>query len=406
MAKTLTDLSIRNLKPGAVRREIADQGCRGLYYVLQPSNRRSWAVRYRYGGKTRKLTLDGVGTLAAARKAAADALHELALGRDPAAMKFAAKAASKRASAERAAGTVEALAAKFIERHAKRKTRESTWKQTVHIFEHIVLPAWPGRVVHDITRRDIIDLVEGVAGDRPIMANRTLAALNKFFNYLLARDEIAASPCAGVARPSEETARERKLSDDEIKTLWLACEAVGGVAGACIKILLLTGQRRSEVAGMRRSEIRGGTWELPGTRTKNKQSHSVPLSAQALAIIEAVPLVAGSDYVFTLTGKAPIGHFDQIKAKLEARMPRLAPWVIHDLRRSVASGLQRIGVELPVTEKVLNHVSGSFRGIVKVYQQHEYISEKRIALQRWADHIDRLVTGGTADVIDIHSRRA
>jgi integrase len=401
----LTAKSVENVKPGAARREVPDSGCRGLYLVVQPTGRKSWAVRYRYAGTPKKLTLDGALTLAAARKAATDALHELAQGRDPAALKFEARASAERATAARAADTVEQWVAHFIERHAKKKTRENSWRQAVHVFDDIVLPAWRGRIVHDIKRRDIIELIESVAEDRPIMANRAHAHVSKFFNWLCERDVIAASPCAGVKRPSAENARDRILSDDEIKALWLACGDIGDPAGACIKVLLLTGQRRSEVAGMRRGEINGDVWTLAPERTKNKQRHDVPLAAQALAIIEGMPAIAGGDYVFTTSGWAPLGQFDRTKRELDAHMKPKTPWVLHDLRRAVASGMAKLGVRLPVIEKCLNHSGGSFRGIVGVYQRHDFAAEKRHALQAWADHVDALVRGEPAGkVVSLRSR--
>jgi integrase len=395
----LTAKSVENVKPGAARREVPDSGCRGLYLVVQPTGRKSWAVRYRYAGTPKKLTLDGALTLAAARKAATDALHELAQGRDPAALKFEARASAEKATAARAADTVEQWAAHFIERHAKKKTRENSWRQAVHVFDDIVLPAWRGRIVHDIKRRDIIELIESVAEDRPIMANRAHAHVSKFFNWLCERDVIAASPCAGVKRPSAENARDRILSDDEIKALWLACGDIGDPAGACIKVLLLTGQRRSEVAGMRRGEINGDVWTLAPERTKNKQRNDVPLAAQALAIIEGMPKIAGGDYVFTTSGWAPLGRFDRIKHELDAHMKPQTPWVLHDVRRSAASGMAKLGIRLPVIEKCLNHTGGSFRGIVGVYQRHDFAAEKRDALQRWADHIDAIVRGEPAEKV-------
>jgi integrase len=405
MIKTLTAKSVENIKPGSARREIPDGGCRGLYLVVQPSGRKSWAVRYRFAGKPRKVTLDRALTLAAARKATTDALHELAQGRDPAAQKLEARANAEKDGAARAADTVEQWAAHFIERHAKKKTRKSSWRQAVHVFDDIVLPAWRGRVVHDIKRRDIIELIESVAEGRPIMANRAHAHVSKFFNWLCERDVIAASPCAGVKRPSAEHARDRILSDDEIKALWLACGDIGEAAGAYIKVLLLTGQRRSEVAGMRRGEINGDVWTLAPERTKNKQRHDVPLAAPALAMIEGLPKITGGDYVFTTNGWAPLSQFDRIKHELDTRMKPRAPWVLHDLRRSVASGMARLGVRLPVIEKCLNHTGGSFRGIVGVYQRHDFAAEKRDALQRWADHVDAVVRGEPAGkVVSVRSR--
>jgi integrase len=395
MAKKLTAVSVANVRPGPRRREISDGGT-GLFLVVQPSGKKSFALRYRRPDKRpAKLTFDGEHTLSSARKAAADALHDLARGIDPATTKFEARTLAAQADTERKRDTVEQLATQFLERHVRAKLRPSSRQQAEHVFNNIVLPVWHGRIVHDIRRRDVIDLIEGVAKDRPVMANRVLAQLSKFFNWLVSRDVTVASPCAGVARPSAEQARERILSDGEIKALWQACDAVGGSAGACIKTMLLTGQRRSEVAGMRRSEIAGDVWMLAPMRTKNKRAHAVPLPTQALAIIETAPRIAG-DFIFTTTGASPLAHFARIKRDLDVQIKPEERWVLHDVRRTVASGMARIGVALPVIEKVLNHTSGSFRGIVATYQRHDFATEKRDALQRWADHVDDLVKGKPA----------
>jgi integrase len=394
MARALTTKFVENVKPGTTRREIPDGGCRGLYLVVQPSGRRAWAVRYRFGGKTRKLTLDGIAGLAEARLAAAAALRELELGDDPAVSKFDVEARAAKDAAARAADTVDNLAAQFIERHAKKRTRESSWRQTEHIFRDIVLPAWRGRVVHDIRRRDVIELIEAVAEDRPILANRVHAALSKFFNWLASRDAIVASPVAGVARPSKERARDRILSDDEIRLLWKAADAVGDPAGACVKVLLLTGQRRGEVAGMRRSEIDADLWTLPPERTKNAQRHLVPLSRQVTEMIDALPVIAGvDDQVFVGAGGRKLAGFSHVKTALDTQMKLNVPWVLHDVRRTVASGMARIGIKLPVIERVLNHKGESFAGIVGVYQRYDFSGEKRHALQLWADHVDAIVCG-------------
>src|SRR5262249_19803762 len=164
----LTTKFLENVKPAAVRREIPDSGCRGLYLIVQPTGRKAWAVRYRFRGETRKLTLDAGLTLAEARKAATAALHEVERGNDPAVLKFDAQPKAAKKAADREADTVERLAGLFIEQYAKRKTRPNSWKQAVHIFDDIVLPAWRGRTVHDIERRQIRELVEGVAEDRPV----------------------------------------------------------------------------------------------------------------------------------------------------------------------------------------------------------------------------------------------
>jgi len=395
MAK-LTTKFIENAKPAAVRREIPDSGCRGLYLVVQPTGGKAWAVRYRFEGKTRKLTLDSTLTLAAAREAATKALRELERGHDPAALKFDAQAKAEKEAADRARDTVEALVNDFIEQHAKRKTRRSSWRQSEHIFNKIVLPVWRGRIIHDLERRHIRELVENVAVDRPVLANRTLAHLSKFFNWLCEGDVIKASPCAGVKQPAKEQPRDRVLDDDEIRALWAACDAVGGAAGAVVKLLLLTGQRCGEVVGMRRSEISGDVWTLAPERTKNKRKHLVPLSTQALAIIDAMP-GADEDYLFTSSPTRRLGNIAPAKVALDASMKPKEPWVLHDLRRTAASGMQKLGIQWQVIEKCLNHVSGSFRGIVGVYQLHEFAAEKRDALQRWANHVEGLVSGKAAE---------
>jgi integrase len=399
MAK-LTTKFIENVKRPTARREIPDSGCRGLYLIVQPTGRRAWAVRYRFQGQTRKLTLDKVGSLAEAREAATKALRQLERGSDPAALKFEAEAKAEQAAADRKRDTVERLAEQFIERYAKKKTRPASWRQTEYVFHGIVLPAWRGRTVHEIERRDVRELVEGVAADRPIMANRALAHLSKFFNWLCEQDIIPGSPCAGVKPPSKEHARERILADDEIKALWHACNAIAGPASPAIKLMLLTGQRCGEIVGMRRSELSGDVWTLAPARTKNKQRHEVPLSAQALAIIEAIPVI-DEDYVFTTSETRRLGNMSHAKAAIDAQMRAREPWVLHDLRRTAASGMARLGIRLPVIEKVLNHKSGTFRGIVGVYQRHEFASEKRDALVRWADHVDAVVSGQKANVVTL-----
>jgi integrase len=403
MAKKLTAKSIENIKPADVRQEIPDGGCRGLYHIVQPSGRHAWAVRYRFEGKPRKLTLDSDLTLAAARAAATAALKELERGSDPALLKFEARAKEEKAAADRERDTVERLADAFLNQYARRKTRKNSWRQAEHVFHNIVLPAWRGRTVHDIQRRDIRELVEKVAVDRPIMANRALGHLSKFFNWLCEQDIIAASPCAGVKPPSKEHARERMLSDDEIRALWHACDVIGAPAGPAVKLMLLTGQRCGEVVGMSRGEIFGDVWTLLPDRTKNKQRHEVPLSAPALAIIDGVPVI-DDDFVFTSSATRRLGNMSHAKEALDKQMQPKEAWVLHDLRRTVASGMARLGIRLPVIEKVLNHKSGTFRGIVGVYQRHEYAAEKRDALTRWADHVDALLSGRGGEVITLRGR--
>jgi integrase len=396
MAKALTDIAIRNLKAEAARYEIPDPGARGLRVIVQPSGRKSLAVRYRNAaGRARKLTLPAGITLAAARKLAADALLDVAQGKDPA----TAKQAGRRAARAQGDDTVERLAVQFIEQHAKRHTRPATVRATEGAFRNIILPAWGARSVHDIARRDVLDILDQVAADRPVLANRTKAVMTKFFNWAASRDIIKASPCVGVAAPTKETARDRVLNDDELRRLWRAGEAVGGNVSAYVKLLILTGQRRSEIAGLRWKEVSDGVLAFPSERMKGRQAHVLPLSTQAAAIIDAMPKV--DDFVL---GGTLRWHFHHVKRALDAHMGDVPKWVTHDVRRSVASSMARIGVPLPVIEKILAHRSGSFRGIVGTYQRHSFLPEMAAAMQRWADHVERLVGGKPAKVVKLQRR--
>jgi integrase len=407
MTKRLTAKAVENARPKADRYELSDGGS-GLRVVVYPSGQKSWVLRYRRpppDKRTAKLKFDGVVTLAGARKAAADALHELAQGRDPGALKFESKATAAGAAAARDRDTVEHLAAQFVELHAKRKTRPNSWRQAVHVFENIVLPEWRGRTVHDIRRRDIIDLLESVAVDRPIMANRVHSYVSKFCSWLCERDVIAASPMVGVKPPSQENVRDRVLSDRELVALWRACDAVDEPARSWVRMLVLLGQRRSEVAGMRRSEIEGAgdLWRIPADRMKGRAVHLLPLPARALVIIDTMPKT--DDLVFTVGGKAPLGHLERVKRAIDAKMKPAAPWVWHDIRRTVATGMAGLGVAVPTIEKILAHRSGTFRGIVGTYQRHSFIPEMRSALERWSEHVDRLMQGVPASKVVPIGRR-
>jgi integrase len=409
MAKALTAKFIENVRYDSRKPEHPDGGCRGLRLVVHRSGGKSWIVRYRRpppDKRPAKLTHEHFVPLAEARKWATAALAELAQGRDPGALKAAAKQSAEQAEAGRKADTVAHWAAQFLDLHARRNNlADATFKQYERGFRQFVLPEWGARSIRDFHKANVRELVERVALDRPIAANRLHAALSVFGNWLAERDVIPVSFCAGVKRPSKEQARERILSDDEIRRLWLACDSIGNPSGALVKVLALTGQRRSEVSGMRRAEIIGGdVWSLSPERTKNGRRHDIPLSGQVLEIVNAMPAVGDSDLIFTTTG-GPLTHFHEMKLAIDAHMKPDSAWVFHDLRRSAASGMARLGVALPVIEKVLNHASGSFAGIVGVYQRHDYSSEKRNALQRWADHIDAIVHGEpVGKVVALRSR--
>jgi integrase len=408
MAKALTVKAIENLKPGTARREIPDGEVSGLYLTIFPSGKASWIFRYRFGGRTRKLT---IGTspeigLKDARDLARRAHLRVASGEDPAAEKRAARAAA-RTPVDR--DLVEKVAAQFLARHVK-GLAPSTVREVERILTKEIIPAFRGRRLSEIKRPDVIEFLDGIV-DRgaPVFANRTLAWFKGLCNWAIARGLIEISPCAGVKPPGgQETARDRVLTDDELKAVWQAADAFEWPYRGFVQLLILTGQRRSEVSGMtwREIDIDQELWTLPAARAKNGIEHTIPLSDLGADILQACPRLAGSEFVFTLNGRAPLTGHHALKRRLDALMPPdTLPWVFHDLRRSVASGLARLGVNLPVIEKLLNHVSGSFAGIVKVYQRHSFTDEKRAAMAAWARHIEQIVTGETGNIVQLRGGR-
>jgi integrase len=394
----LTSLTVSNAKPRAKAYELRDHGARGLHLAVFPSGHKSWIVRYRFEGRPRKLTLAGFPALALARKAAADALVAVAAGKDPGAVKLAAKATAKARPSDR--DTVARLAEQFITQHVRRNTRPNSARATEGIFRNIILPAWGPRNVRDLTRRDVLDLIEGVAVDRPIAGNRTKAAVSKFFAWLMARDVIQTSPCVGVPSPSKERSRDRVLSDDELVRLWRAAEAIGGRVAPYIKLLVLTGQRRSEISGLLWREVDGDLLTISAERMKGRTTHILPLSTQAAAIIASMPAGKPNDPVLALSE-----NFSRLKRALNAHMGDAPHWTLHDVRRSVASGMAKIGIQVPTIEKILDHRGGSFKGVTGIYQRHSFLPEMMVAVQRWADHIDVLTTGKSAKLLKLPKRR-
>jgi integrase len=390
----LTARTIEAIKPGKTRREIPDALLPGLYLVLQPSGARSWAVRYRSGGRPRKHTLGSYPAidLKNARDLASNALRAAAEGGDPAREK-----ALRRTIVP---DTVEAVVSRFIELHCRRANRPRTIEGTQQLLDLHVLPRWRRRLIKDITRRDILDLLDAVVeSGRPVAANRVLTAIRKLFNWAIERDIIPASPCAGVKKPTPEQSRDRVLADSELRAVWLAADKLGGPFGALVKLLTLTGQRRDEVARLEWSEInlKAGLWTLPKARSKNGEPHDIPLSGQAIAILQSLPRI-GDRFALTTNGETPSSNYGKNKKRLEMLLPPDMPaFRLHDIRRSVASGMARLGVNLPTIEKCLNHTSGSFGGIVSVYQRYDFSSEKRKAFEAWGSYV--------ADLVSDHARR-
>ncbi|XWN30026.1 MAG: tyrosine-type recombinase/integrase [Devosia sp.] len=280
------------------------------------------------------------------------------------------------------------FAAVVEEFHRRHSDKNRTGEQTRQMFAADVTPRWQDRSVDEISRRDVIALVDHIV-DRgaPVRANRIFANVRRFFSWCLERDLIEVSPCAGVRPPTKERSRDRVIDDDELAAVWSACDGLSPTMAGFIRLLILTGQRRGEVAGMAWSELdlEHGMWTLSGDRVKNAVPHEVPLAQPAIDVLASMPRMG--PLVFTTTGHSPISGFSKLQTQLRAVTPDGEPWVLHDLRRTAASGMARLGHPVHVVEAVLNHLSGTRSGVAGVYNRHRYTEEKRAALEDWATHV-------------------
>ena len=417
MAKALTEIAIKNFRPGPTRREEPDGKVPGLYYVIQPSGSTSWALRFRHLGKPCKLTNGGGAIpLPDARDLARQALGKISRGDNPAAEKIDTKKIAK-AAARRESDLVEKVVGTFIERVVEKKYRESSAREVKRILNREIAAHWKGRALGDIGRADVHDMLDEIV-DRgaPILANRTLATFKRLCNWAVERGIIKTSPCEGLKPPAAEQSRDRVLTDGEVRAFWRACNAIGWPFGPLAKALLLTAQRRDEVGAMAWAEIDlpAKKWTIPKERAKNGVAHEVPLSDDAVAILKALPRIDApkvdgetkpSPLVFTTNGKTPVSGFSKAKEQIDAAMAEIlkaevgddfkepARWTFHDLRRTAASGMAGLGIAPHIVEAALNHKSGTIKGIAAVYNRYSYADEKKAALEAWTRKLDAIVTG-------------
>jgi integrase len=401
MAKTLTTTAVDAIRPSKAREEISDAKITGLKLIVQPSGSKSWAFRYSFAGQRRKLTIGSYPAIgvADARQKALEAASQVEKGVDPGATKAAAKHAVPNVD-----GLIETVADAFVELYAKPNLR--SWQEVQRKLAQDVLPLWAGRRFEDITRADIHRLADSInARGSRVAANRTLAVVRRMGRWAVDRGIIATNPAEGVGRPTKEKPRDRILDETELALVWRAADMIGPTYGPPIKALILTGQRRDEIAAMRWSEVDSSarTLTLSAERTKNRRLHVVALSEPAMRVITSRPRRKGVNFVFGY-GERPPENWSRAKEALDKAVAKLndgepiRPFVIHDIRRSVASGMARIGVPLHVIERILNHMSGTFGGIVSVYQHHSYADEARAALDQWAAEVERIVgQGGSAN---------
>lgn len=368
--------------PSSGRTELWDSQTRGLGLRITSSGTKTWMMMYRVDGKQRRLTLGRYPdlSLAEARSRATTHLTTIAQDKDP----VEVLENEKRDRTEKRSNRFDHVSEEFIERYAMPKNR--SWGETQRILNKEVIPHWGKRSVSDITRRDVISLLDNISDRAPSMANRTLSAIRRFFNWCVERDIIASNPAAGVKPPAAEKSRDRILSDDEIKAFWTGCDKLEWPFGLAFKLMLITGQRRGEVAGMLWSDVDTdkALWTLSREQTKSDRLHEVPLSSFALEILENVPRTG--EHVFTTNGRTPISGFSKAKRELD-EISGVTGWRLHDLRRTVATGMARIRIAPHVIEKVQNRAGGQISGVAAIYNRHGYSDEKRGALEAWSQSL-------------------
>jgi integrase len=372
----LTARFVDSVKTHGKRTEYFDKDVRGLALRISERGAKSWCILYRHRGRLRRLTLGSMDalTLAQARERARDELYAASKGEDP--------AQAKRDG--RTAETIADLADLYIEKWAK--PRKRSWKADRNLLDHRILPKWRHRAIVDITRQDVRRLVERVAEDgAPIVANRVAALCSKLFAFALDRDLVTVSPAVRIPRPGHEQARDRVLTDDELRALWGAWDDLPAAMAAFYRLRLLTAQRGGEVAAMQWSDIDRDLswWTIPATSSKNKLAHRVPLNAAAASILAALLATAHQDDTYVLEaherakGNGARGKRQQSEAAATFPVENFRG---HDLRRTAASIMTSGGIPRLTVGKILNHTEP---GVTKVYDRHSYDPEKASAMAWW-----------------------
>jgi integrase len=373
-------------EPGKDRTVFWDTTLPGFGLMVTKSGARSYVCQYRNAnGQSKRLTIDSKLALADARREAKKRMGEVAKGGDPLAERRKAIAATKVA----VSGTLAFVAGEYCKREG-RKIRTMAEREAT--FERAILPKLGKQQIGEIRRVDIVRLLDHIEDERgPVAADKALAFLSRLFSWHAARSDDFRSPLVrGMARTKpRDRARERILSDDEIRAIWKAAEKQRGPFASLVQFLLLTAARRNEAARATRYEITGNEWLIPAERHKSKREFLLPLSGAALAVLAAIPVIGKrGGYIFTTDGENPISGFSKFKKALEAASG-VSSWTPHDLRRTARTLMSRAGVAPDIAERCLGHV---IPGVRATYDRHRFANEKRTAFELLAKEIRRILS--------------
>jgi integrase len=361
-----------------------DQGLPGFGVKVTPRGRKVFIVMYRVGGagsRLRKYTIGPYGrvTLPMARAQAQRIFTARLDGRDPAEEK-------KQARRRLVVDQLEDLVETFIR---ERLSNVRTAQTISNRLRRDVIPYWGAKSVHDIKKRDVIELISKISERNSHAGYRLLKTLKTFFRWCVGQAVLETSPAEGLSTDYREVGRDRVLTDNELAAIIVAARKMPWPYSGIVEFLALTGQRREEVVQASPSEIdrETRTWCIPGDRTKNRKAHVVHLSEPAWAMI--TEHLTGK-YIFPTS----TGHHFQAYSKSKQALDQLCGvrgWRLHDLRRTVVSGMARLGIPPHVADKILNHQSGTISGVAAVYQRHDFLAERKDALDRWGAHVTKLV---------------
>jgi integrase len=402
--KRLTDQFVDRVPPPAHGRvEYFDAAFPALSLRVSEHGHKSWSIFYRVNGNPKlrryKLGIYPHVKPAKARLLATEVLDQVRSGIDPGALR-------KRARPDTTPdiSSIDALVNDYLRQHLEKNCSAGTYRNAKRMLEVDVLKPWRGRALTSISKRDVIALVDRIAERAPVHSNRVLSRIGAMFNWAVDKDRIPVSPSDGVKPPSKEKARDRWLTDSEIVLFWRACERIGGPFGPLFKMLLLAAQRLTETASMEWSELdlEAGLWVIPRHKAKSDRAHEVQLSAPVVTLLRAQPQLG--PYVFTgKTGRHVTG-FTYGKNLLDAAMAELAgeakleKFILHDLRRTAASGMARLRVAPQVVDRILNHSGRTIHGTALIYNRFEYGEERHTALAAWASYVTGLLSPAPSKV--------